>query len=382
MNAIRGRGVYLHMPWCVSKCPYCDFNSHAAKGPIPEARYLDALLADLERDSQSWGSETVTTVFIGGGTPSLMSPNTIERVLSALDAHLTVAPDAEVTLEANPESLTDKRAAGYACAGVNRFSVGVQSFDNHQLGQLGRAHDASAARQAVRSAQKAGVANINVDLMYALPGQSVAAAEADVQQALELGITHLSHYQLTLEPNTVFHAQPPSDIPNEDAVAEIETRCRERIEAAGLVRYEVSAFSQPGCECRHNLNYWQFGDYLGLGAGAHGKVSRDGIQYRTRKPSSPRAYMACQGAGECWPIEPTDLVFEFMLNRLRLLKPISDKALTAGAGPGLAQARSTLNDLAQRGLMVHGRSGWEPTTKGRAFLNDILQQFLPESQGR
>lgn len=370
------------MPWCVSKCPYCDFNSHAAKGPIPEARYLDALLADLERDSQSWDSDTVTTVFIGGGTPSLMSPDTIERVLSALDTQLTVAPGAEITLEANPESLTDERAAGFAAAGVNRFSIGAQSFDDRQLRHLGRAHDASAARQAVRSAQKAGVANINLDLMYALPGQSVAAAEADVLHALDLGITHLSHYQLTLEPNTVFHAQPPSNLPTEDAVAEIEACCRAQLEAAGLVRYEVSAFSQPGHECRHNLNYWQFGDYLGLGAGAHGKVSRDGIQYRTRKPSSPRAYMACRGAGESWPIEPTDRVFEFMLNRLRLLKPISDSALAAGAGQRLAQAHSTLNKLAQRGLMVHGHSGWEPTRKGRAFLNDILQQFLPESQGR
>lgn len=368
------------MPWCLSKCPYCDFNSHAAKGPIPEARYLEALLADLERDSQSWGSETVATVFIGGGTPSLMSPQTIERALDAIASHLTVAPGAEITLEANPESLTDEQAAGYAAAGVNRFSVGVQSFDDRQLRQLGRAHDAATARRALRSAHEAGIANINIDLMYALPGQTVAAAETDIAKALDLGVSHLSHYQLTLEPNTVFHARPPAGLPDEDTVAEIETRCRDRIRAAGLVQYEISAFSRAGNECRHNLNYWRFGDYLGLGAGAHGKVSRDGSQYRTRKPASPRAYMAAGGVGECHPIPPEDLVFEFMLNRLRLMEPISDSDLAAGTGTGLARARSTLTHLVGRGLMVQDRSGWAPSTRGRAFLNDILQQFLPESR--
>lgn len=371
------RGIYIHMPWCVSKCPYCDFNSHAVKGPIPEEQYVNALLADLDRDTQNWGAAPVATVFVGGGTPSLMEPETIARVLAAVRRRQPIADGAEITLEANPESLTEARAAAFAEAGVNRFSIGVQSMDNRQLVQLGRAHDAAAAKRAIRATQAAGVDNINVDLMYGLPGQSAAEAEADVRAILELDVAHLSHYQLTLEPNTVFHARPPANIPDDDAVAEIEGRCRKRMLSAGLAHYEISAFAQPGRECAHNLNYWRFGDYLGLGAGAHGKLRHGDAQYRTRKPSSPRAYMACQGAGESARISEDALAFEFLLNRLRLLEPVSEATLAEAVGTGFGPAKARLEELADERLMVHGESGWQPTRRGRAFLNDVLQRFLP-----
>lgn len=375
-------GLYLHLPWCVRKCPYCDFNSHTAGDAPPLERYVDALIADLEGEAARAGRRPIASVFIGGGTPTLFSGRQIGRVLDAVAARCRLAADAEVTLEANPGTVERGSFAAYRAAGVNRVSLGAQSFDDAALAALGRIHTAAETRAAVEEAHRAGLENLNLDIMFALPGQSVAGALADVQAALALAPAHVSHYQLTLEPNTRFYHEPPP-LPDADAAWEMQERCHEALESAGLHHYEVSAFARPGLECRHNLNYWQFGDYLAAGAGAHGKITDpDGTVRRYAKPASPRAWMEAALAGRtanaAAAVAGEDLAFEYMLNALRLPGgfAVADFEARTGLGaaalePGLAAARS-------RGLIAADGTGrLRPTDLGMRFLNDLQALFLP-----
>ena len=320
LSALPPLSVYVHVPWCVRKCPYCDFNSHEQPTVLPEARYLDALQADLEKALPDiWGRQ-VHTVFIGGGTPSLLSAQSIERLLAMLRSHLNLWPDAEITLEANPGTAEAERFMAYAASGVNRISLGIQSFDDAKLHALGRVHDSDQARAAIEMAQRA-VARVNLDLMFALPGQTLAQCEQDAREALSFGTEHLSMYQLTFEPNTVFAKYPPA-VPDDELAFDMQEAVVSLARAAGFERYEVSAFAKPGARARHNMNYWEFGDYLGLGPGAHGKLSfHDRIerQARQRNPESwMRAALAHDAShiSERRQLNTADLPFEFMLNAL------------------------------------------------------------------
>jgi oxygen-independent coproporphyrinogen-3 oxidase len=373
--------VYIHFPWCIRKCPYCDFNSHAlgtGSGP-DEAAYVAALRAELESMlPQVWGRR-VETVFMGGGTPSLFSGEAIAQVLSDLRARLPMAPGCEVTLEANPGTFEAARFAAFRAAGVTRLSLGVQSFDDARLHALGRVHDGAQARAAARCALQTFDA-VNLDLMIGLPGQDSAGLDRDLDEALALAPPHLSVYQLTLEPNTVFHKYPPV-LPDEDTLEDISGRALQRLAQAGYGQYEVSAHARPGQACRHNLNYWTFGDYLGLGAGAHGKITGpDGI-VRTANHRQPEAYMqaAREGRAACETrvVGEGEAGFEFMLNALRLREGFSPELFEAHTGfpfallePGLARAGS-------RGLIERHGPVWRPTALGWRFLNDLQSEFLP-----
>ena len=374
--------LYVHLPWCVRKCPYCDFNSHATTGPLPQDAYVDALLRDLEADlPRVWG-RPVLSVFIGGGTPSLFEPAVIDRLLSQIRARLPLLGGAEITLEANPGTLDTDRLAGFAAAGVNRLSLGVQSFDDASLKALGRIHDAAAARQAVEVALRSGFERVNIDLMYGLPGQDVGRALADLDTALALAPGHLSWYQLTVEPNTVFHSQPP-DLPGPDALADIEAAGLEHLAAAGHRRYEVSAHARPGQECRHNVNYWQFGDYLGIGAGAHGKLTcAEGI-LRLAKYRQPTAYMAHARAGDAvaeqhWVVAP-ERAFEFLLNALRLTDGFTWRQFAERTGLSPMAIRPRLEVAAGWGLIALDAHGARATARGFQLLDSVLENFLPET---
>jgi oxygen-independent coproporphyrinogen-3 oxidase len=372
--------LYVHFPWCVRKCPYCDFNSHEAREGIPEARYLAALIADLEQSlPRVWG-RTVSSVFIGGGTPSLLSPESIDALLGAVRARLTLLPDAEVTLEANPGTVEAARFAGYRAAGVNRLSVGVQSFNPRHLAALGRIHDADEARRAVELALK-HFDNVNLDLMYALPGQTLAEACADIAAAAAFGTPHLSAYHLTLEPNTAFHRAPPP-LPDADLAAQMQDAVEDALAARGYVHYEVSAFSRKGSECRHNLNYWQFGDYLGIGAGAHGKISSPEGIVREMRQRHPQAYMEAAEDGnavqETHAVDDADLPFEFMMNALRLAEGFPARLFAERTGLALAAIHPLLEAAVSRGLLEVSAERIAPTRRGRRFLNDLLQIFLKD----
>lgn len=380
--------LYVHMPWCVKKCPYCDFNSHGLRAePPPYARYIDVLLADLEADLIDFGAAAhgrpIVSVFFGGGTPSLFAPEHVARFLDAAHARLPFVEDCEITLETNPGTVEHGRFDGYLAAGVNRLSFGIQSFDDDKLRRLGRIHSAGEAEVAVKSAQDAGYANINLDLMYALPQQSLEGALADVERALALHPTHLSHYQLTLEPNTAFAANPPP-LPDDDHAWAMQEACEARLAAAGYGQYEISAYAQPGRRCRHNLNYWEFGDYLGIGAGAHGKLTdaAAGKVRRRWKSRHPRAYLEAAGGparlGGDSPVSPDELPFEYMLNALRLHEGVPLAAFTARTGlplecigPALAQARA-------RDWLRDEPGQLRPTELGQRFLNDLIGLFLAE----
>jgi oxygen-independent coproporphyrinogen-3 oxidase len=374
--------LYIHVPWCVRKCPYCDFNSHQQKGNLPVAEYVTALVADLEQDLPfTWG-RTVHSVFLGGGTPSLFPPEAIGEILSACAARLRFAPNAEVTMECNPGTAEHGRFEGYLAAGVNRVSFGVQSFDDGCLQRLGRIHDGGEAERAVKLAQDAGVSNINLDLMYALPQQTLAMALHDVERAIALQPQHLSHYQLTLEPNTVFAAQPPAGIPVEDDAWDMQERCIEAMAAAGYAQYEVSAYAQPGKQCAHNLNYWRYGDYLGIGAGAHGKLTlgaRKEIR-RSWKVKNPRDYLASAGQpgsiGGDEPVAAPQRPFDYMLNALRLVEGFALKDFEARTGLGRGAIAGKLESARERGWVEvdHGRV--VPTELGRRFTNDVISLFL------
>jgi len=375
--------LYVHLPWCVRKCPYCDFNSHQVREPVPEDAYVEALLADLEQElPRVWG-RTVQSIFIGGGTPSLFSPRAIDRLLAGVRARLPCRPGLEVTLEANPGTVEQGRFAEFRGAGVNRLSIGVQSFQPELLRRLGRIHDAREAAAAARAAHQAGLDNFNLDLMFGLPGQSVAAALDDLQTAMDLEPAHISFYQLTLEPNTRFHQQPPM-LPDEEVVATMQEEGHARLEAAGYTQYEVSAFARSARRCAHNLNYWRFGDYLGIGAGAHGKVTDGASQtiIRRWKVRHPRDYMARAGTAACGSGESVlssgDATFEFMLNALRLVEGFTGESFENATGLPLERARPGIEAGVERGLLERDGACIRASEAGRRFLNDAIALFLPE----
>ncbi|MDD5295521.1 MAG: radical SAM family heme chaperone HemW [Rhodocyclaceae bacterium] len=370
--------LYIHFPWCVRKCPYCDFNSHEAKGGLPEADYLSALIADLEQAlPRIWGRR-VSTIFIGGGTPSLMAPETVDGLLAAIRARLNLQADAEITLEANPGTVELDRFKGYRDAGVNRLSLGIQSFDDEKLKALGRIHDGSEARRAIEAAQQ-HFDNLNLDLMYALPRQTLDGARRDLETAIAFGTPHLSAYHLTLEPNTRFAVTPPP-LPDADLAADMQDMVEETLAAAGFTHYETSAFARPGKECRHNLNYWHFGDYLGIGAGAHGKISDAFSIVRETRARQPQAYMAAAAAGnpvqERRQVAAKELPFEFLMNALRLTGGFAPTLFLERTGLSLETVRRELAEAENRGLLAVGVDRIAPTDLGRRFLNDLLEVFL------
>jgi oxygen-independent coproporphyrinogen-3 oxidase len=366
--------LYAHLPWCVRKCPYCDFNSHEKQDALPEREYVEALVADLEGLLPSVWGRRVTSVFIGGGTPSLFSPASIDALLSAIRARIPLEPGAEVTLEANPGTAEAGRFRGYREAGVNRLSLGIQSFDDAKLKALGRIHSADEARRAIEMAQGA-FDNVNLDLMYGLPQQTVAQAQAEIAQAARWGTTHLSAYQLTIEPNTVFFSKPPV-LPSHDVAADMQLAVEEALGADGFEHYETSAFARPGRQCRHNLNYWEFGDYLGLGAGAHGKVSFAERVTRHERPKLPREYMAQAGTLKESVIASRELPFEFMLNALRLVQGVPSNLFEERTGLPAAAVARRLSTAREKGLLEDDPLRIRPTRQGRLFLNDLLQLFL------
>ena len=374
--------LYIHFPWCVAKCPYCDFNSHALSSELPEDRYIDALLADLELElPRVWG-RTVHSIFLGGGTPSLFSAAAMDRLLSGVRARLTVAPGAEITLEANPGSVEHDRFEAYHAAGINRVSLGIQTFSDQRLKTLGRIHSSEEAKQAVAAVKTAGFDNFNLDLMWALPDQRVEEALHDLEQALEYEPPHLSHYQLTIEPNTVFAARPPSLL-EEDTIWDIQEACAERLTGMDYRAYEVSAWARPGAVSQHNLNYWRFGDYLGIGAGAHGKLTLPAEErvLRTRRKSHPRPYLKALDDGsfiaEENSVSESDLLFEFFLNRLRLHEPFGLDEFTALTGLPASVPKTALAQAQELGLLVEDQQRFSSTELGRRCLNDLQALFLP-----
>ena len=373
--------LYVHIPWCVRKCPYCDFNSHEARGELPEDAYVDALFADLESALPAIWGRKVATIFIGGGTPSLFSAAAIDRLLAGIRARLPLSPDAEITLEANPGTFERERFSGFKAAGVNRLSLGIQSFDDTQLRALGRIHDAREARAAVEAAL-AIFRNVNFDLMYALPEQPLAQARAAAAAALDYGPPHLSFYHLTLEPNTLFHRHPPK-LPDDDAAADIEDAVHAALTDAGYRQYETSAFARPGRECRHNLNYWQFGDYLGIGAGAHSKLSLPDRVFRQVRWKQPKHYLEQVGRG--LPLQEETVVtrddggFEFMLNALRLTDGVPAASFAERTGYPLTIVERELGEAVRRGLVDADPATIRPTALGRRFLNDLQEIFLRDA---
>ena len=373
--------LYIHLPWCERKCPYCDFNSHELQD-LPEADYVDALLRDLEGDLALAQGRTIETLFIGGGTPSLFSTREIERLLTGVGSLLDLSPKLEATMEANPGSSEAGKFEGFRAAGINRLSLGIQSFDDRCLQALGRVHNSDQAQTAVEHARAAGFDNLNIDLMHGLPGQSVTAAEADLRRALALQPSHLSWYQLTIEPNTVFHKRPPL-LPIEDELADIQQLGEAVLTAAGFSQYEVSAYGAPSFRCRHNLNYWSFGDYLGIGAGAHGKVSySDGRIERYAKTRQPEAYLAAHSGGFTASghlLSPEDARGEFMLNALRLNDGFTREQFTVRTGLDAAILEDTLQRF-ERERLLHVEGGQIKTTElGRRFLDTVVAGFFPDS---
>jgi putative oxygen-independent coproporphyrinogen III oxidase len=383
LPALPPLSLYVHFPWCVRKCPYCDFNSHEPDaGGLPESRYLDAVAADIEASLPLVWGRPVISVFIGGGTPSLMSAAGVERLLSDIRARLPLEADCEITMEANPGTFEADRFAGYRAAGVNRLSVGVQSFDEGKLAALGRIHDPTQAIAAIELVQRV-FTNFNLDLMFGLPGQSLDEARADVETALAFAPPHLSLYQLTLEPNTVFAKFPPA-LPDDDLVAGMQEWIEARTREADYRRYEVSAYARPGRESRHNLNYWRFGDYLGVGAGAHSKISfphRVVRQVRFRQPAS---YLERAGRGdflaESIEVSRRDLPFEFMLNALRLADGVPTRLFAERTGLPASAIDDAVSRAERRGLLAPDPLRLVPTELGRRFLTDLQAMFLPSER--
>jgi putative oxygen-independent coproporphyrinogen III oxidase len=381
--------LYVHMPWCVRKCPYCDFNSHQLKSAQPDGSYIDALLKDFDIEAPRLDGRRIDSVFFGGGTPSLFKPEEFARLLTALRARISFAADAEITMEANPGTIERGRFSGYAEAGINRVSLGAQSFDERALKVLGRIHSAEDTHRAVEELRAAKLDNFNLDLMYALPGQTLDEALYDVRTACSLGPSHISYYQLTLEPGTVFHSRPPK-LPDEDAAWQIQTAGQRLLAESGYVQYEISAYAKQGARCRHNLNYWLFGDYLGLGAGAHGKLTLGSPPQilRTVKPKQPREYQDrirhagegvrpdTESVGDTARIAAADLPFEFMLNALRLNDGFERDCYEKRTGLPLNALERKLVNARERRLMEPTAAGWRPTELGLRFLNDLQASFL------
>ncbi len=373
-------GLYIHLPWCERKCPYCDFNSHETR-VIPQEEYVDALLRDLEGDLELARGRSVETLFIGGGTPSLFSPRAISRLLASIGSLLQLSPALEATMEANPGSAEAGRFAGFRAAGINRLSLGIQSFDDACLQALGRVHNSDQARAAIEYARAAGFASFNIDLMHGLPGQTPATAETDLRAALAFSPPHLSWYQLTIEPNTAFYKRPPA-LPLEDALADIQQAGEHLLAAAGHTQYEVSAYSRPGFRCRHNLNYWSFGDYLGIGAGAHGKISfADGRIERYHKTRQPAEYLRATAGiftASTRRLAFADTVGEFMLNALRLNQGFTRQLFEIRTGLDLAVIEPRLLQLRERELMECDDRGFRASALGRRFLDSVIAEFFPD----
>jgi oxygen-independent coproporphyrinogen-3 oxidase len=385
--------LYFHFPWCVRKCPYCDFNSHTLREELPESRYVATLLQDLDAQLPGAAGRSVSSIFLGGGTPSLFSPAALSGLLQELRRKMPVSEDVEVTLEANPATVERGRFVEYAAAGINRVSLGAQSFDDETLKRLGRIHAPADVFRAAEELHAAGLSNFNLDLMFALPEQSPAGALADLSTALALQPAHLSHYQLTLEPGTLFAAQPPP-LPDEDTAWNMQSDCHAVLDRSGYEQYEVSAFALSGRQCRHNLNYWQFGDYLGVGAGAHGKRTREAtaaerqagspslVVERSTHLREPRRYFSSAEAGPEWRTVPArDLPFEFAMNRLRLNTGFTVREFTGRTGLPAAAIEPALHSLANMGLLERSRHEvgelWQASPRGRQLLNDVVQRFLP-----
>lgn len=383
-GALPSLGLYVHIPWCERKCPYCDFNSHAVSERIPQRAYLQALLRDLDHDLPLVAGRAVGSIFIGGGTPSLLAAETVRDLLEGVGARLGWAADIEITLEANPGTVEQGRFAELRAAGINRLSIGVQSFDDRLLRAIGRIHDGAEARRAAEAAHAAGFVNLNLDLMCGLPGQAVAQARRDAEVAVALGPGHVSHYQLTLEPNTALYQDPPG-LPDEDALEPMQEGAQGVLCAAGYGQYEVSSFARAGRQCRHNLNYWRFGDYLGMGAGAHAKLTdpASGSITRTSKQRHPERYLrtAGQSAGisSSRVLGREDIVLEFMMNALRLNEGFDEPTFTARTGLPLEAAAEPLRRAQALGLLEWTGCRARATAQGRHFLNDLLALFLPET---
>jgi putative oxygen-independent coproporphyrinogen III oxidase len=374
LAALPPLALYIHIPWCVRKCPYCDFNSHERSGSLPEGEYVQRLLLDLEELLPSVWGRRLTSIFIGGGTPSLFSPESIDALLAGVRARITVEPGAEVTLEANPGTVEAGRFRGFRDAGVNRLSIGVQSFNDQMLVRLGRIHSADEARRALGEAL-AVFDNVNIDLMYGLPGQDMAMARADIEEGTASGVPHLSAYQLTIEPNTVFYRQPPA-LPEHDDCAEMQLMVERALADAGFEHYETSAFAKAGRRCRHNLNYWQFGDYLGIGAGAHGKISFPDRITRHERIKQPKEYLGSAQTIAERTVPPSELPLEFMLNALRLVDGFPVRLFEERTAQPLTSVEKSLQDAERAGLLERDWQRIRPTTRGRLFLNELLQRFL------
>jgi putative oxygen-independent coproporphyrinogen III oxidase len=371
--------LYIHIPWCIKKCPYCDFNSHAVKDGAPEAAYIDALLRDLAEDVRRYAvNRPIRSIFIGGGTPSLFSPEAFDRLLAGIAERVQLKDDIEITLEANPGTFESQKFAEFRALGINRLSIGIQSFDDRFLQALGRVHSAREALRAVEIAQQSGFGNLNLDLMFGLPGADAKNAVSDIRTAIGLNPTHISFYQLTLEPNTYFHKFPPK-LPNDESIFEAQKACQTLLAEHDYAQYEISAYSRPGRQCRHNLNYWRFGDYLGIGAGAHGKISLalPGNIVRTFKPRGPEQYLAdTHRQGGAQAIAVQELPLEFVMNRLRLKQgfTLDDFTAATGLAPGALEPGLSVN--CGQNLLVRQGQTYLCSGKGWDFLDTVLQNFI------
>ncbi|EJT1341117.1 radical SAM family heme chaperone HemW [Vibrio vulnificus] len=380
--------LYVHIPWCVQKCPYCDFNSHALKEQIPEQMYINALLEDLDRDIEKYqlqrAPRPLHSIFIGGGTPSLISAEGIRDLLQGIEKRIPFTPSIEITMEANPGTIEAERFAGYRKAGVTRISIGVQSFEQQKLDRLGRIHGQDEAVNAARLAHQIGLNSFNLDLMHGLPDQSIEQALADLDKAIELNPPHLSWYQLTIEPNTMFYYKPPV-LPDDDQLWDIFEQGHQKLTQAGYVQYEISGYSKPGYQCQHNLNYWRFGDYLGIGCGSHGKLSfADGRIIRTTKIKHPKGYLAAhQNMVKPYLdseqlVEEIDRPFEFFMNRFRLMEACPKQDFIDTTGLPLSFIETTIQWAVEMGYLNDNETSWQITEKGKLFLNDLLEAFMAE----
>ncbi|EMI7479773.1 radical SAM family heme chaperone HemW [Morganella morganii] len=376
MGKLPPLSLYIHIPWCVQKCPYCDFNSHALKGEVPHDDYVAHLLADLDADLPLVNGREIRTIFIGGGTPSLLSAEAMQTLMDGVRARIPVAADAEVTMEANPGTVEADRFSGYQKAGINRISIGVQSFGDDKLIRLGRIHDAGEAKRAARLAATLGLRSFNLDLMHGLPEQHLGEALSDLRQAIELAPPHLSWYQLTIEPNTSFGSRPPV-LPDDDLLWDIFSQGHQLLTQAGYVQYETSAYAKPGFQCQHNLNYWRFGDYLGIGCGAHGKISfTDGRILRTVKTKHPRGYMEGRYLDQQNEVATEDRPFEFFMNRFRLLEAMPRRDFTDYTGLPESVVRPQIEAALNAGEISETATHWQITEHGKLFLNTLLERFL------
>ncbi|KAA3669366.1 radical SAM family heme chaperone HemW [Pectobacterium carotovorum] len=372
--------LYIHIPWCVQKCPYCDFNSHALKGDVPHQEYVDHLLADLDADLPLASGRELHSIFIGGGTPSLLSAEAMQALLDGVRARIPLTPDAEITMEANPGTVEADRFSGYQRAGINRISIGVQSFDPQKLTRLGRIHGPDEAKRAAQLATGLGLRSFNLDLMHGLPDQSLDEALDDLRQAIALNPPHLSWYQLTIEPNTLFSSRPPT-LPDDDALWDIYEQGHALLSAAGYQQYETSAYAKPGYQCQHNLNYWRFGDYLGIGCGAHGKLTfSDGRILRTVKVRHPRGYMQGTYLDKQHDVANDDRPFEFFMNRFRLLEAAPREDFMAYTGLEEHSIRPQLDQALAQGYLTETATHWQITEHGKLFLNSLLELFLAEEE--